>query len=124
MTYHAVVWLDHQAAHVLQFDKSHIEVQHIKARSHHTRQHGDDQRHERAYYDSIATALKDVHEILVVGPGLAGKDFRKHCDAHDQGVAKAIVEVQTCDHPSDEQLVAMARKYFLKYDQMAGTPAP
>jgi stalled ribosome rescue protein Dom34 len=123
MTYHAVLWLDHQVAHVLQFDESHIEVQRIKARSHHTRQHGSDQRHEREFYESITAALTGVHEILVVGPGQAGKDFRKHCETHDKGVAQAIVDVQAADHPTDDQLVAQARKYFLKYDQMAGDPA-
>jgi hypothetical protein len=27
------------------------------------------------------------------------------------------------DHPTDAQVVAMARKYFAKYDRMAGDPA-
>jgi len=124
MTYHAVLWLDHQEAHVLQFDEEHMQAQRIKARSHHTRQHGTDTRHERAYYDQIVAALQGVREVLVVGPGMAGKDFRKHCDSHAAALAKAIVDVQPADHPTDEQLVALARKYFLKYDQMAGTPTP
>lgn len=124
MTYHAVLWLDHQEAHVLQFDEEHMQAQRIKARSHHTRQHGTDTRHERAYYEQIAAALQGVREVLVVGPGMAGKDFRKHCDGHAVAIAKAIVDVQPADHPTDEQLVALARKYFLKYDQMAGTPTP
>jgi len=28
------------------------------------------------------------------------------------------------DHPSDRQLVALARQYFLRHDRMAGTPVP
>jgi hypothetical protein len=38
-------------------------------------------------------------------------------------VDQAIVDVVTCDHPSDPQLVAMARKYFQKYDQRAADPS-
>jgi hypothetical protein len=28
------------------------------------------------------------------------------------------------DHPSENQLVALARQYFLKYDRMSGVPTP
>jgi hypothetical protein len=28
------------------------------------------------------------------------------------------------DHPSDKQLVALARQFFLKHDRMAGVPTP
>ena len=35
---------------------------------------------------------------------------------------KAIVDVVNSDHPSDAQLVAMARQYFLKFDQKAADP--
>ena len=31
---------------------------------------------------------------------------------------------ETVDHPSDAQLVALARKYFVKFDRMAGLPTP
>ena len=39
-TFHAVVWMDHSQAHVLMFDKEHVEAQRVKARSHHTPKHG------------------------------------------------------------------------------------
>jgi hypothetical protein len=34
----------------------------------------------------------------------------------------AIVDNVASDHPSDAQLVAMARQYFKKFDQMAADP--
>ena len=37
-TFHAVVWLDHQEAHVLMFDRDHVQAQRIKSRSHHKHQ--------------------------------------------------------------------------------------
>ena len=33
---------------------------------------------------------------------------------------KAIVAVIPSDHPTDPQLVAMAKQYFLKHDKMSG----
>ena len=37
-TFHAVVWMDHQEAHVLMFDREHVESQRVKSRSHHKHQ--------------------------------------------------------------------------------------
>ena len=34
----------------------------------------------------------------------------------------AIVDNVASDHPSDAQLVAMARQYFKKFDQIAADP--
>jgi hypothetical protein len=37
---------------------------------------------------------------------------------HDPRIAKAIVETETVDHPSDPELVALARRYFRAADRM------
>ena len=39
-------------------------------------------------------------------------------------LASHLVGWQPVDHPSEAQLVAQARAFFLKYDRMAGTPTP
>ena len=39
-------------------------------------------------------------------------------------MAKQIVGWEHSDRATDNQLVALARQYFLKYDRMAGTPTP
>ena len=36
---------------------------------------------------------------------------------------KCIIDVLSSDHPTDAQVVAMARQYFLKYDQTAADPS-
>lgn len=139
-TFHAIVWLDRSEAHVIMFDREHIAAQKIKSRSMHkptgghTGSHqgsgrgdsasghhspaGGHASHDENFYHSIAEALKGVHEILVTGPAQAKDEFKAHCARHDKEVDKAIVGVVSSDHPSDGQLVAMAKQYFLKYDQM------
>jgi len=42
----------------------------------------------------------------------------KHAQAHDPAVGKLVVGIETVDHPTDGQLVAYARKYFVAKDQM------
>ena len=123
-TFHAVVWIDHQSAQVLQFDEIHVESHRVKAHLHHTRQHGHDTRGEHAYYDQVAQALAGVQEVLVVGPGHARDEFLKHCQTHQRQIARCIVDTQPVEHPTEAQLVALARKYFARYDLMAGTPTP
>lgn len=122
--FHAVVWMDHSQAHVLQFDAESIEAQRIKARSHHPRHHGKDERALHQYFEEVARALSGSHEVLLTGPGLAHDEFKLWCETHHAAVAKTLVGSEKVDHPSDNQLVALARSYFLKYDRMAGTPTP
>lgn len=142
-TNHAIVWIDRSEAHVIMFDREHVEAQRIKSRSHHKAMGGHVGSHQNkhgrgaegsghhspqgghgtgdeTFYHSVAEALKGVHEVLVTGPAMAKDEFRAHCQRHDKDIDKAIVGVVTSDHPSDGQLVAMAKQYFLKHDQMQG----
>jgi stalled ribosome rescue protein Dom34 len=102
-TFHAVVWLDHQEAHVLMFDREHMQTQRIKSRTHHKHQ-GKSADHVALFAD-IAKALHGTHEVLVTGPGKARDEFRDWVKQHDAAV------------------VAMARQYFKNFDQMAADPA-
>jgi stalled ribosome rescue protein Dom34 len=120
-TFHAVVWMDHNEAHVLMFDREHVEAQRIKSRSHHKHQGkaGD----AAAFFSEVAMALKGTHEVLLAGPGLARNEFRDWCTAHQTSTAKMIVDSIATDHPTDNQLVALAKQYFKKFDAMSSDPA-
>ena len=120
-TFHAVVWLDHQEAHVLMFDREHVETQRIKSRTHH--KHQGKSTDSVALFADIAKALHGSHEVLVTGPGKARDEFRDWAQRHDAAMAHAIVDSVASDHPTDAQVVAMARQYFKKFDQMATDPA-
>ena len=120
-TFHAVVWMDHTQAHVLMFDREHVEAQRVKARSQHTPKHGKPTA-DKDFFNEIVQALDGVSEVLITGPASAKLEFRDHCKHHAPLVDKAVVDVVNSDHPSDAQLVAMARTYFLKFDQTAADP--
>ena len=62
--------------------------------------------------------MKGATEILIVGPGHAKLELIKHIHSHDQGVSDKVIGVETVDHPSDAQLVAFARKYFVAKDRI------
>lgn len=122
--FHAVAWIDHQGAQILQFDAEHLQAQKIKAHSHHTRQHGSGVRTEHEYYGEVCDALAGIAEALVVGPKTGLADFRHYVEKHRESTGKRIVGWEVSERPTENQLVAMARQYFLKFDRMAGTPTP
>ena len=112
--------MDHSEAHVVMFDREHMEAQKIKSRSHH--KHQGKAEDNSAFFTDITKALTGTHEVLLTGPGLARGRFREWCTGHHVAVAANIVDSVSSDHPSDGQLVALARQYFKKFDNMVGDP--
>jgi stalled ribosome rescue protein Dom34 len=123
--FHAVVWLDHADARIFHFDAQTYEVRTVKS-AHaglhlHHKSGATGSGHaaeDPKYYAAVAHALADAQEIIVVGPGSAKTVFMKHLAEHSPALAKRVVEVAASDHPSDGEIVAMARKHFKAIDRM------
>jgi stalled ribosome rescue protein Dom34 len=120
-TFHAVVWIDHQEAHVMMFDREHMQAQRIHSRSHH--KHQGKLQDSTTLFSDVAMALTGVHEVLLTGPGMARDEFSSWAKTNSALVAGAISASVSSDHPSDAQVVALARKHFQKIDQMGLDPA-
>ena len=121
---HAVVWTDHHTAQVLKFDAEEVQASSVRSHKHPTAQHGSGVRAVHEFFADVCAALDDVQEVLVTGSHTAVADFRHYADKHRPQTAARIVAYEVVDHPSENQLVALARKHFVKYDQMAGTRVP
>ncbi len=122
---HAVVWIDHQEAHVIQFNADASESEIIKTKSKHPHLHqksgilgsgntGTDQN----YLHEVILAVSKANEILIVGPGSAKLELLKHANKHDATVSEKIIGIETVDHPSDGQLLTYAKKYFIRVDNL------
>lgn len=125
--YHAVVWLDHAQAHVMHISPDDVEKSIIHPSKAHAHLHAKRgavgagrKAEDQAYYHAIADALSGASEILVIGPAQAKLHLVKHIHTHDHGLVDKLVGVETVDHPSDAQVVAYARKYFVAKDRMLG----
>ena len=103
------------------FDREHAQAQRIKSRSHH--KHQGKAEDMASFFTDIAEGLADTREVLLSGPGLVRNQFREWVGKHHSAVAAAVVDSVAADHPSDAQLVAMARQYFKKFDNMAADPS-
>ena len=118
---HAVVWLDQAEAHVIHFSRDAAESDVIKTTSQHRKAGvvGNNRAEDSTVYmDEVATAIAGSEEILIVGPGIEKMAFIRHLHKHHADIADKVVSVETVDHPNDGQLLAYARKYFVKADML------
>ncbi|WP_310446769.1 translational machinery protein [Thiobacillus sp.] len=123
--YHAVVWLDHNEAHIMHISPDDVETSVVKPVTPHRNLQrkrgsvsGSRQPEDQHFYHEVVEAMSGAKEVLIVGPGQAKLELIKHIHAHDPRVADQVVGVETVDHPSDAQVVAFARKYFVAKDRM------
>jgi stalled ribosome rescue protein Dom34 len=123
--YHAVVWLDHNEAHIMHISPDDVEKSVVSPATPHRNLHrkrgsvsGSRQPEDQHYYHEVVEALAGATEILIVGPGQAKLELIKHIHSHDPATSACVIGVETVDHPSDAQVVAFARKYFVANDRL------
>lgn len=120
--FHAVLTIDHHNAHVLQFDAEHVQIEKVAEHMLFTRQHNSGVRTEHEFYAAVCYALVGINEIVVTGSHLALAAFRGYVEKHRAAVGKQIVGWETVDHPTDAQLVAFGRHYFIAHERGAASP--
>ncbi len=128
MTYqHAVVWVDHQHATVIDFtvDDKHVQLVEKVGGQHKVHRRSGVPGSGKApvdhvYFDAVATAIGTAREILLVGPGNAKVELRHDLEHRHPKVAERIVGVESADHPSDAELLVFAKKYFKRVDALRG----
>ena len=122
MSRHAAVWIDHNEARIFHveaetFDESTLHAPHHVAR--HPKSQTSDKYHpeeERRFFQDVVHALEGSNQILVVGPSTAKLHFLQYVHKHDQALEPRIVGIETVDHPTDRQIAAYVRHYFLNTD--------
>ncbi len=116
---HAAVWIDHREARVFHVSAEasdettvrvpqHVHRRHPKSESG-AKEHPDD---ARRFFHAVSQSLIDCSHVLVMGPATAKLELVKYADEHDHPLATRIVGSETVDHPTDGQIVALARSYF------------
>jgi stalled ribosome rescue protein Dom34 len=112
--FHAAVWIDHHSAQVLKFDADGIDSRTIKSHPHDTPQHGSAVRTEHEFFGDVCDALAGIEAVLVTGSHTAISDFRHYVDKHRAPLATHVTGYEVVDKLTDNQVVALARKHFVK----------
>jgi stalled ribosome rescue protein Dom34 len=123
--YHALVWIDHQQAKIFHFDANGSDRELV--RSSHPHQHlhhkanSSDSGHaalDTPFLIHVADALEPAGAILITGPASAKSELASYIRRGRPELARRISRVETLDHPTDGQLLALGRTFFEKDDRM------
>ena len=123
--FHAVVWIDHREAKVFRFNAT--EVEETKLRPHDRQVHVHHKANtvgsghaavDRDFIEKVVGSVNDAGAVLIVGPGTAKTELAAYAAERYPQVSQRISAVETVDHPTDNELVALARKFFLAADRM------
>jgi stalled ribosome rescue protein Dom34 len=123
--FHAVVWIDHQKATVWHFTSTEQVSTHVQSHEQHRQVHNRKSTHgghkspaDRHFFDDAAQALEGAHEILVIGPAQTKQEFATYLRDKHAPLGRAIVAVESADHPTDAEVLAYARRHFVALDRM------
>ena len=111
-TTHGVVWIDHHQAIVAQIQASQVPSRHLKAHEHPTAQHGSEVRSVHEFFSDVCDAVDGVDVALVTGGKTSLADLRHYAEKHRPRTAARIVAYDVADHPTENQLIALGRKFF------------
>ncbi len=121
MTQHAIVFIDHEHAKIFHVDVGDPKGAALTEAAHHTTaaRHKTDGKatHDHKLFDAVIAGVKNIGEILVVGPGTAKSELMHHVEKTAKQLVPRVVGVEAVDHPTDKQLVALAKKKFKAIDQ-------
>jgi stalled ribosome rescue protein Dom34 len=122
--YYAVVWIDHHEAKIFHCG---ADAQGVTIRSGHPHQHLHHKANsigsghapvEHAFLERVSQALSSAGAILITGPAGAKHELAAHIARGYPDLAARISAVEALDHPTDGQLLALARKFFRADDRM------
>jgi stalled ribosome rescue protein Dom34 len=123
--YHALIWIDHHEAKIFHFNAS--EADRMRVRSTHPHQHLHHKANTRGsghapvdheFLERVAQAVAHAGAVLITGPANAKDELAAHIQREHPELCQRISAVETLDHPTDGELLALARKFFRADDRM------
>lgn len=122
--FHAVVWIDHRVAHIYEFGRNGTSQELIKSHGPHHIHHkagtvgSGHERDKPAYFREIAAHLAGTGAILIIGPAETKTELKTFLEAQAPAIAAKVIGVEPLDEESEGEIVAFARKFFVRNDRM------
>jgi hypothetical protein len=128
--FHALVWIDHQAARVFHFNADESErvvvhSSHPHQNIHHKANSGDSGHApvDAEYLKRVMQEVSKAGAMLITGPANAKIELVTYIKRHNTALAGRISGIEASDHPTDGELVAQGRKFFKADDRMRSQTA-
>jgi hypothetical protein len=123
--FHAIVWIDHHQAKVFRFNADDVERAVIRPHDPtvhlHHKANTIGSGHapvDKDFLGRVTAAMAGAGTILIVGPAGARTELAAHLAAHAPDLSARVAAVEAADHPSEGELVALARRFFHASDRM------
>ena len=111
---HAVAWIEPLDAHVIALDPA----PGVDEPLHYTRQRGSLLRGQHEFFSEVCEALADSKSVLVVGQHDPETAFRQYVSKHRPALALHVVGWQTMAHPTEPEVLTLAREFFAHRDEL------
>ena len=123
--FHAIIWIDHHQAKVFRFNASDIDRDVIRPHDPtvhlHHKANTVGSGHapvDKDFFRRVTESVSKAGAIMIVGPASAKTELAAYITAHTPHLLARVSAVEAADHPSDGELVALARKFFRAADRM------
>ena len=134
MSKHIAVLIDHTEARIFEIHEDPARHHHAAEKTSITAPQHEVHRHQRGrdgeghehpedavhFFQAVRLKIADADSILILGPSVAKHELMTYLAKHDRALAHKVIGVETVDHPTDKQVVALASEAFLKQDRLAG----
>ncbi|MFM9964869.1 MAG: hypothetical protein ACKV2Q_27005 [Planctomycetaceae bacterium] len=132
MSINAGVWIDHRRAVVVRMTDNGEEIKTIQSHANRpfaSAAGGGSKQPERpsgyqsedkqerkfmdqlgSFYDEVLKSLRDANSVLILGPGEAKGEFKKHLNTKKFPVL--VADVETADKMTDREIAASVRQHF------------
>ena len=122
--FRAVLWIDHAQARLIRVGSEApgpTVIHPAGGTPHmHHKAHAIDSGHlpeNQSYFHAVGQAIAGAESVLVTWPANAKLELMKHLERHDPLLLAKVSEVQTSDHPTDGELLDLARRHFARLDR-------
>ena len=123
--FHAIIWIDHHEARIFHFNAA--DVVRLVVRPHdpgvhiHHKANTIGSGHapiDQDYFRRVMDAVASSGAIMIVGPANAKTELATFIADRNPALSARVATVEAADHPTDNELVAQARRYFQANDRM------
>jgi hypothetical protein len=122
-SHHAVVFIDHHSAKIVQFGFEHTYESKVNEHLHLNGPHEKNERSRHEFFGKVCDGLEGISQVLVVGGNTSMADFRHYVGKHRPKADVQLAGYQMVNHPSNNELVALARTWFSHHEWMAAIAA-
>ena len=123
--FHAIVWIDHHQAKVFRFNAKDVDRDVIRPHDptvhlhHKANTVGSGHASvDKEFLRHVTASLSGAGAIMIVGPASAKTELAAYLTTHAPDLSSRVSIVEAVDHPSDGELVALARKFFRASDRI------